>query len=87
MASVRYGTDSRKLAQVTGLRYEYVAQMEARCRQAEIWVGEEVMGAHWEDEELGGVAFVCDVCVAEGSLIRRTEPDGEYAYRAVLPVQ
>lgn len=87
LASLSYGTDSRELAQVTGLRYEYVAQVETRCRQAEIWVGEEVMGAHWEEEELGGLAFVCDVCVAEGKLIRRTQPDGEYRYRAVLLVQ
>jgi len=48
-----------------------VQAVAARLYQARIWEENEVRSEKWFDPETGGVAFVADLMVAEGPLIRR----------------
>ena len=60
----------------------YVAQViAARFQEAKIWEGDEVRCEHWFDAQKGGVAFMLDLLVANGQLIRTwSEEKKQYAY-------
>ena len=60
-----------------------VQAVAARLYQARIWEENEVRSDKWFDPETGGVAFVADLMVAEGSLIRPwSEETQQFAFRA-----
>jgi len=61
-----------------------VQAVAARLYQARISEEDEVRSEKWFDPETGGVvAFVADLMVAEGSLIRRwSEETQQFAFRA-----
>lgn len=53
----------------------------ARLQEAKIWEGDEVSCESWFDPNKGATAFLLDLLVAEGKLIRRwSEEKKEYAY-------
>jgi hypothetical protein len=69
---------------VTFLEYPpaLVQAMAARLYEAKIWEGDEVYSEEWFDPEKGAVAFLLDIMVAEGKLIRNwSEERNQYAYR------
>jgi hypothetical protein len=54
----------------------------ARLHGAKIWEDDEVHYECWSDPQKGGVAFLLDLMVAEGKLIRNwSEEKKQYAYR------
>ena len=54
-----------------------------RLQEAKIWEGDEVSCESWFDPNKGATAFLLDLLVAEGKLVRRwSEEKKEYAYRA-----
>jgi hypothetical protein len=54
----------------------------ARLYEAGIWENDEVHSEPWFDPEKGGVAFMLDLMVAEGIMIRRwSEKEKQSAYR------
>jgi len=66
-----------------------VQAVAARLYKARIWEEDEVHSEKWFDPETGGVAFIADLMVTEGSLIRQwSEEKQQFAYRAtdILPV-
>ncbi len=53
----------------------------ARLYEARIWESDEVRCESWFDPRKGAVAFLLDLMIAEGKLIRRwSEEKNEYAY-------
>jgi len=48
-----------------------VQVVAARSQEAKIWEGDEVRCEHWFDAQKGGVAFMMDLLVANGKLIRK----------------
>lgn len=52
-----------------------------RLQDARIWEGNEVRCEDWFHPEKGAMAFMLDVMVAEGELIRRwSKEKGQYTY-------
>ena len=59
-----------------------VQLIAARLQDAKIWEGDEVRCESWFDPEKGAMAFMLDLMVAEGELIRSwSEEREQYAYR------
>lgn len=55
--------------------------MGARLHEAKIWETDEVRCESWFDPQKGTVAFLLDLMVAEGKLIRAwSEAKRQYAY-------
>jgi hypothetical protein len=58
-----------------------VQVMAARLYEGKIWKGDEVRCESWFDPQKGAVAFLLDLMVAEGKLIRAwSEEKKEYTY-------
>jgi len=74
--------DPTRIATFLGCPRAMVQAVAARLYEARIWEEDEVRSEKWFDPETGGVAFVADLMVAEGSLIRRwSEERQQFAYR------
>ena len=55
--------------------------MAARLHEAKIWEKDEVRCERWFDPQKGGLAFLLDLMVAEGKLIRRwSQEEEQFAY-------
>jgi len=76
--------DPTRIATFLGYPRAMVQAVAARLYQARISEEDEVRSEKWFDPETGGVvAFVADLMVAEGSLIRRwSEETQQFAFRA-----
>jgi hypothetical protein len=71
------------LRRFSGIPPGLVQVVAARLYEGRIWENEEVRSEAWFDPHNGGVAFIVDLMVAEGVLIRRwSEEDQQFAYRA-----
>jgi len=58
-----------------------VQLIAARLQDAKIWEGDEVRCESWFDPEKGAMAFMLDLMVAEGELIRSwSEEREQYVY-------
>ena len=66
-----------------------VQAVAARLYEARIWAEDRVRSEKWFDPETSGAAFIADLMVTEGSLIRQwSEEKQQFAYRVtdILPV-
>lgn len=71
-----------RLATFLGYPRGLVQVMAARLHEARVWESDEVRSEIWFDPQKGGMAFLLDLMVAEGQLIRRwSEEDKQFAYR------
>jgi hypothetical protein len=61
-----------------------VQVIAVRLYQAKIWEGDEVRCERWFDPQKGGAAFLLDLLVAEGKLVRRwSEEKKDFVYNAL----
>jgi hypothetical protein len=83
-ASELVGPWSDLISTFLGYPPALVQAVAARLYEARIWENDEVRSEKWFDPEKGGLAFMVDLMVAEGMLIRRwSEEDQQFAYRAI----
>jgi hypothetical protein len=60
---------------------EFVDAIGVRLWKAKIWEADEVRCEGWFDPETGGIAFVRDVMIAEGKLVRQWSSEkNQYLY-------
>lgn len=77
------GPWSDRIATFLGDPPGLVQVVVARLYEDRIWENEEVRSETWFDPHNGGVAFIVDLMVAKGVLIRRrSEEEQQFAYRA-----
>ncbi len=62
------GANKRRVAKFTGYPESFLTPRFELLRKNGVFVGGKVNGNEWSDPESGGVAFWCDVAVAEGLL-------------------
>jgi hypothetical protein len=75
------GPDVDRVAQLTGLRREYVDEIATRFRASRLWtkMGTDYNGV-W-----GGSGLVMDLLVGEGAVFpTRSKKDGRYVYRSLI---
>lgn len=83
LASELVGPYVDRVATFLGYSRRLVQGMGARLHEAKIWDGNEVRSDNWLDLEQGAMAFLLDMMVAEGKLIRRwSEARKQFAYRS-----
>jgi hypothetical protein len=71
-----------RIATFAGYPLSFVELIAVRLQDAKIWEGDQVCCENWFEPNTGGMAFMLDVMVAEGKLIRAwSEERGQYAYR------
>jgi hypothetical protein len=59
-----------------------VQVIAARLIKSGIWAGDEVSSEPWLDPQKGGVAFMMDLLIAKGKVIRKwSEEKKQYVYR------
>ncbi len=81
LASELVGPYADRVATFLGYAPGLVQVIAARLQEAKIWESDDVRCESWFDPEKGGVAFLLDLMVAEGKLIRGwSEEKKEYAY-------
>jgi len=68
LAALQVGANADRVAKFCGYRRDYVRERARRLREAKVWVGGKT-NCEWFEEN-GGIAFWCDVLVAEGLLDR-----------------
>ena len=73
LSAVFIGADAKKVAAFTKLPLKLIQKFEKNLRESKVWVGNKTF-CDWENEEDGGIAFWCDVLVAQG-MIKRVESD------------
>ena len=84
LASELVGPWSDRIAAFLGYPTALVEVAAARLYEARIWENAEVRCEKWFDPEKGGLAFMLDLMIAEGTMIRRwSEEDQQFAYRAI----
>lgn len=71
LAALEVGPDEQKVAEFTGIPLDYIRPRAERLRANGVWKNGKTH-CEWFAKD-GGVAFVMDVCVAEG-LMGRTKP-------------
>ena len=82
-ASELVGPYSDRIATFLGYPLGLVQLMAARLQEAKIWQDDHVHGESWFDPEKGAIAFMLDLMVAEGQLVRRwSEEKKQYSYHA-----
>lgn len=59
------GANSKLIAKDLELPLKFVESYETRLRESKTWVGSKTH-CEWLDKENGGIAFWCDVLVAQG---------------------
>jgi hypothetical protein len=80
------GPNLDRIASLTRCSREYVDTVAARLFESRLWMNDRVDYEHWLDPELGTIAFMMDVMVAEGQLVRtqnRSET-GKYIYKSLI---
>src|SRR5437867_3711701 len=83
LASELVGPYSDRIATFLGYPLGLVQLMAARLQGAKIWQDDHVHGESWFDPEKGAIAFMLDLMVAEGQLVRRwSEEKKQYSYHA-----
>ena len=88
LASELVGPWSDRVVTFLGYSPALVQAVAARLYEARIWENGEVHCEEWFDPEKGGLAFMLDLMIAEGTMVRRwSEEDQQFVYRAadVLP--
>lgn len=81
LASELVGPYVDRIATFLEYPLDLVRVMGARLHEAKIWEDDEVHYESWSDPQKGGVAFLLDLMVAEGELIRKwSEEKKQYAY-------
>lgn len=96
LASIEHGSDEEAIARELQFDPEFVALVGNRLRTAKIWRGDGLSDAAWKrwNEPEGGVAFFCDLNVANGMFIvdhyegdepqYKNSPAGEKRVRQLL---
>ena len=80
-ASELVGPYSDRIAMFLGYPSSLVQLMAARLQEAKIWQDDHVHCDSWFDPEKGAVAFMLDLMVAEGQLLRKwSEEKKQYSY-------
>jgi len=80
-ASELVGPYTDRIATFLGYPSSLVQLMAARLQEAKIWQDDHVHCDSWFDPEKGAVAFMLDLMVAEGQLVRRwSEEKKQYSY-------
>jgi hypothetical protein len=83
LASELVGPFVDRIATFVGYPRGLVRVIGARLQEAKIWESDEVRCESWFDPEKGAIAFMLDLMVAEGKLLRRwSEERKQYAYFA-----
>lgn len=83
LASELVGPYVDRIATFVGYPPGLVQVMAARLYEAGIWEGDEVRCETWFEPQVGGMALLLAVMVAEGKLIGRwSEEEKQFAYRA-----
>ncbi len=81
LASELVGPYVDRIATFVGYPLAIVQVMAARLQEAKIWEGDEIRCESWFDPQKGKIAFLLDLMVAEGKLIRRwSEGKKQYTY-------
>jgi hypothetical protein len=81
LASELVGPYSDRIATFVGYPPGLVQVIAVRLQEAKIWENDEVHCERWFDPKQGGLAFLLDVMVAEGKLLRRwSEEQKQYTY-------
>jgi hypothetical protein len=81
LASGLVGPYVDRIAKFVGYPCGLVQVIGARLQEAKIWERDEVRCEEWFDPKKGAIAFVLDLCVAEGRLMRTwSEEKNQYAY-------
>lgn len=82
LASELVGPYIARIATFLGYPRGLVQVFAARLQEAKIWESDEVRCERWFDPKKGATAFLLDLMVAEGKLIRGwSEEKKQYAYR------
>jgi hypothetical protein len=70
-----------RIATFVGYPRAIVQVIAARLQEAKIWEGNEVRCESWFDARIGAAAFLLDLMVAEGQLVRRwSQERDQYTY-------
>lgn len=69
LAALQVGQNVRELSKFTGYPETFIRERAVRLKQNGIWKAGKTY-ADWLNEEDGGIAFWCDVNVAEGLMTR-----------------
>ena len=69
LSSLIVGTNVNQLANFTKYDRAEIVKREKNLRKNKVWVGEKIH-VNWFNRRDGGIAFWCDVAVAEGMLKR-----------------
>jgi hypothetical protein len=81
LASELVGPYVDRIAMFVGYAPGLVQVIAARLQEAKIWEGDEVRCESWFDPKNGAMAFMLDVLVAEGKVMRTwSEEKKQYAY-------
>ena len=81
LASELVGPYVDRLATFVGYPPGLVQVIAARLQEAKIWEGDEVRCESWFDPKKGAMAFMLDLMVAEGTIIRMwSEEKKQYSY-------
>jgi hypothetical protein len=81
LASGLVGPYVDRIAKFVGYPCGLVQVIGARLQEAKIWERDEVRCEEWFDPKKGAIAFVLDLSVAEGRLMRTwSEEKNQYAY-------
>ena len=69
LSSIQVGADPKAIAKFLDIGVKEVEKYEKNLRKSKVWQGKKV-ACEWFEKEAGGVAFWCDVLVAQG-LVKR----------------
>ncbi len=83
LASIECGANEPEIASQLQFDPEFVALVGNRLRTAKIWAGDKLSDAAWKrwNDEMGGIAFSCDINVANGSFIVASYAGDEPSYK------
>lgn len=69
LSSAFVGADNKKISELLKIPVDEIKPLEKRLRASKVWIKDKV-NADWDDKKNGGVAFWCDVGVAQGFIKR-----------------
>jgi hypothetical protein len=82
LASELVGPYFERLATFVGYPPALVQVIGSRLQEAKIWESDEVHSEEWFDPKKGAIAFMLDLSVAEGKMMRRwSQERKQYVYR------
>jgi len=71
LSALRVGADSQAIAKFLKIDKKEIEKYEKNLRKNKVWVGKKTI-CEWFEKDKGGVAFWCDVLVAQG-LLKKTK--------------